>query len=174
MEDNFDLSKLKKKKKVNSNKKGNVFANKIAKLLNERFNTKEFSKTPGSGAYATTHSLPEHLKIYGDLIVPKDFRFCIECKKGYNKESLYSLLNPKSKVWEWIEQNERDAASASQDSLIIIQQDRQPIIALMRADLIPKNDGDDRKIFFGNFVILPLDAVLSYSLDWFYRTKVKS
>ena len=91
MEDNFDISALKKKKKVNSRAKGSTFERQIAKMFNEKFNTKEFSRTPGSGAFATTHSLPDHLKIYGDLITPQNFKFCIECKKGYNDINLYSL-----------------------------------------------------------------------------------
>jgi Holliday junction resolvase len=74
MKDNYDISKLnKKKKKVNSRAKGSTFERQIAKILNERFNTSEFSRTPGSGAFATTHSLPDHLKIYGDLITPQNF-----------------------------------------------------------------------------------------------------
>ena len=60
MEDNYDFSKLKKKKKVNSRAKGSTFERQIAKLLNNRFNTTEFSRTPGSGAFATTHSLPDY------------------------------------------------------------------------------------------------------------------
>jgi Holliday junction resolvase len=96
MEDNFDISGLKKKKKVNSRTKGSTFERQIAKKLNERFNTTEFMRSPGSGAFASTHTLPEHLKIHGDLITPKNFKFCIECKKGYNKENLYSLYNNSS------------------------------------------------------------------------------
>ena len=39
MKDDFDLSPLKNKKKLNSRAKGNRFENKIAKQLNERFHT---------------------------------------------------------------------------------------------------------------------------------------
>ena len=56
MEDNYDISKLKKKKKVNSRTKGATFERQIAAMLNKRFDTKEFSRTPGSGAFATTHT----------------------------------------------------------------------------------------------------------------------
>ena len=53
-------------------------------------------RSPGSGAFSTTHKLPDHLKFSGDLITPKNFRFIIECKKGYNKENLGSIFNLKS------------------------------------------------------------------------------
>lgn len=172
MKDNFNLDKLKPKKRVNSHKKGGNFTLKITKILNERFNTKEFSKTPTSGAYATTHNLPEHLKIYGDIIVPKGFRFCIECKKGYNKESLYSLLDKQSDVWSWIYQNERDAVKSSMDSLLIIQQDRKPIIVVLEADLIKNLAEDEPKIFFGKYVILGLDCLLSLNYEFFFKDQV--
>ena len=82
MEDKYDLTSLRKKpKRKNSRTKGNTFERHIAKTLNDRFETTEFSRSPGSGAFATTHTLPEHLKIYGDLITPQNFKFCIECKK---------------------------------------------------------------------------------------------
>ena len=93
MNDNYDVSKLRKKKtRVNSRTKGSTFERKIASMFNDRFGTKEFSRTPGSGAFATTHSLPAHLKIYGDLITPEKFKYCIECKKGYNKQAVASLF----------------------------------------------------------------------------------
>ena len=94
MDDNYELDELlTKPKRKNSRTKGNAFERQIAKALNNRFKTTEFSRSPGSGAFATTHSLPEHLKIYGDLITPDKFKYCIECKKGYNHLNLYSLYN---------------------------------------------------------------------------------
>ena len=126
MEDDFDISNLKKKKRVNSRTKGSSFERSICKILNERFNTTEFSRSPGSGAFATTHSLPEHLKIYGDLITPERFKFCIECKKGYNHLNLYSLYNYSSEFWKFIEQCEKDSKKCSKIPLVIFKQDRQP------------------------------------------------
>ena len=82
MKDIVNLEKLKKKKRVNSKAKGGAFERQIAKLLNEQFKTKEFNRTPGSGAFATTHDLPEHITVAGDLITPLNFKFCIECKRA--------------------------------------------------------------------------------------------
>ena len=94
MKDDYDLSPLRTKpKRKNSRTKGNAFERHIAKLFNNRFKTTEFSRSPGSGAFATTHQLPEHLKIYGDLITPQKFKYCIECKKGYLKVILSSIKN---------------------------------------------------------------------------------
>tara|TARA_Y100000034_G_C6885531_1_gene406559 strand:- start:1283 stop:1795 length:513 start_codon:yes stop_codon:yes gene_type:complete len=137
MEDDYDLKKLSKKKpkRVNSRRKGGNFARKIANMLNDRFETKEFSKTPGSGAYATTHSLPEYLKIHGDIIAPEKFNFCIECKKGYNKENIDSILNPGSEFWKFIRQSEKDSENSGRKPMIIYQQDRKPILAITSKDI---------------------------------------
>ncbi len=137
MKDNFDVAKLtktKKPKKVNSRNKGHSFERKIATMLNNKFDTKEFSRSPGSGAFATTHNIPDHLKIYGDLITPKDFKFCIECKKGYNKENIYSLFNKRSELWKFIDQCEKDSKQCNKEPLIIFQQDRQKILAIVRSN----------------------------------------
>lgn len=131
MKDDFDLSKLKKdkSKRINSKAKGGRFERRIADLFNERFKTKEFCRTPGSGAFATTHSLPDYMKIYGDLITPKDFRFIIECKSGYNKEGICNLFNPNSIFSEMIAQAERDSEKCFKKFLLIIAQDRKdPIV----------------------------------------------
>jgi len=131
MEDNYDISALKKKKRVNSRTKGNTFERQIAKTLNTRFNTSEFSRTPGSGAFATTHTLPDHLKIYGDLITPQNFKYCIECKKGYNKENLYSLYNYSSDFWGFIDQCEKDSQKCCKIPMVLFKQDRHPTLAIV-------------------------------------------
>ena len=140
MEDNYDISKLKTKKRVNSRAKGSTFERTIAKTLNDRFNTSEFSRSPGSDAFATTHTLPEHLKIYGDLITPEKFKYCIECKKGYNKESLYSLYNYSSEFWGFLNQCEKDSEKCCRIPLVIFKQDRHPILAIIPSYNKPKSN----------------------------------
>ena len=131
MEDNYDISALKKKKRKNSRAKGSTFERQIANTLNDRFNTSEFSRSPGSGAFATTHSLPDYLKIYGDLITPENFKYCIECKKGYNKENLYSLYNYSSDFWGFLDQCLKDSDKCDKIPMVIFKQDRQPTLAIV-------------------------------------------
>jgi hypothetical protein len=89
-----------KKPRVNSKRKGAAFERKIAKLLNERFDTTEFNRTPGSGAFGTTHALPQHLIVQGDLITPQNFKYVIECKNGYKVElDKYLLIKGKYFVY---------------------------------------------------------------------------
>jgi len=140
MEDNYDFSALKKKKRVNSRAKGSSFERSVAKILNDRFNTTEFSRTPGSGAFATTHALPDHLKIYGDLITPLNFKYCIECKKGYNKENLYSLYNYSSDFWKFVDQCEKDSEKCHKIPMVIFKQDRQKTLAIVPYNILYKSN----------------------------------
>jgi len=140
MEDNYDFSALKKKKRVNSRAKGSSFERSVAKILNDRFNTTEFSRTPGSGAFATTHALPDHLKIYGDLITPLNFKYCIECKKGYNKENLYSLYNNSSDFWKFVDQCEKDSEKCHKIPMVIFKQDRQKTLAIVPYNILYKSN----------------------------------
>ena len=87
-------------------------------------------RSPGSGAFSTTHNLPEHLKFSGDLITPKNFRFIIECKKGYNKENLGSTFNTKSDLLNFIQQADRDARKIQKQFLIVFQQDRKDMLCI--------------------------------------------
>ena len=135
MKDIVNLEKLKKKKRVNSKAKGGAFERQIANLLNERFDTKEFNRTPGSGAFATTHELPEHITVAGDLITPLKFKFCIECKKGYNDQTIYSLLDYNSKIWQFIEQCEKDAEKMKKVPMIIYKQDRKDTLVITYKDM---------------------------------------
>jgi len=139
MKDDYDLTILKKKKKINSRSKGNRFENKISKILNERFNTNEFCRTPGSGAFATTHTLPDYLKVYGDIITPEKFKYIIECKKGYNEEQVSDLFNIKSNICKMIDQAHRDSKKSSRDFLLIIGQDRREPIAITNNLTLPVN-----------------------------------
>lgn len=134
MQDNFDLKALKqdKKKRKNSRTKGNTFERKVCEILNDAFNTKDFMRSPGSGAFSTTHNLPDYLKFSGDLITPKDFALTIECKKGYNKENIGSTFNTKSDLISFIDQAERDSQKIKKEFLIVHQQDRKDILCIYK------------------------------------------
>ena len=175
MKDIIDLKKLKKPKRVNSKAKGGAFERQIAKMLNEQFDTKEFSRTPGSGAFATTHQLPEHITVAGDLITPLNFKFCIECKKGYNDQTIYSLLDYNSKIWQFIEQCERDAKKMNKVPMIIYKQDRKDILVITYKDMfttmIPSitifKDNIERLTNINYSIYKLKDIIGDYKEKWF-------
>ena len=167
MKDNYDLSQLRKKpKRKNSRTKGNTFERQVATKLNERFKTKEICRSPGSGAFATTHSLPEHLKIYGDLITPLNFKFCIECKKGYNNINIYNLYNENSDIWKFFRQCKRDAKKCDKIPMLILKQDRQKILVV-----VPEQESfEDAYIciqIYGTRIYLFDDIIKSWDSYWF-------
>lgn len=173
MRDDVDISSLTKKKRVNSRRKGNNFENKVCKILNTHFGTTDFQRTPGSGAFATTHTLPDHLRIYGDLITPFGFKFCIECKKGYNKFFLADLFKDKSDLTDFVAQAEKDAKKAGKSAIILWQQDNKDILVILK-------DNDEEKlsklidnpflnfIKFKSYFIFKLQDLLSYSTRDFW------
>tara|TARA_R110000823_G_scaffold56258_3_gene136726 strand:- start:2013 stop:2531 length:519 start_codon:yes stop_codon:yes gene_type:complete len=122
-----------KKPRINSRSKGNTFERALAKKLNVRFDTEEFCRTPGSGAFGTTHKLPQYLKVHGDLITPEFFKFIIEAKRGYALQ-LEDLWKPNSNFYKFIEQASRDGKAGGRDWLLIYKRDRQKEIVISVVD----------------------------------------
>lgn len=133
--DDFNLDPLKmrlKKKKINSRNKGNAFERKLCEILNTFFNTTDFSRSPGSGAFATTHKLPEHLMIRGDLITPQKFKWIIEAKCGYDKEGICSLFSKKSIMLDWLVKVNKESLLAGRHFMLLLHQSRQETIAFTK------------------------------------------
>ena len=129
----------KAKRKVNSRRKGSTFERNIAKKLNERFETDEFVRSPGSGAFATTHKLPDYMKVHGDLITPLNFAFTIECKNGYKLE-LDDPFKRKSDLWSFIKQAERDAQASGKDMMVIYKKNARMELVIVDKPYSIKNE----------------------------------
>lgn len=166
MKDKCDISKIKSKgKRINSRTKGNSFERKVCNILNKRFNTDHFNRSPGSGAYATIRNLPKEYQIHGDLITPSNFKFSIECKKGYNDVNIDSLLNKKSSIWKFIDQAINDSRKSNKLPLIVYQQDRRDILILAQVGVFVKKK---KKISFPGWEIYTLKDALGFEdSEWF-------
>ena len=152
-----------KKKRVNSKRKGSNFERKIAKMLNERLDTKEFSRTPGSGAFATTHKgLPDHMKIQGDLITPSGFPFVIECKNGYDVQ-LDDLFKRKSDFFSFIKQAQSDAKAAGKEWMVIYQKTRRMALVIVEEPYNVKPE----LVLNESYFIYPLEKFLQLPDDIF-------
>ena len=159
----LEFGDFSKKRRVNSKRKGSTFERKIAKMLNERFETKEFSRTPGSGAFATTHkNLPEHLRIQGDLITPATFPFVVECKNGYDVQ-LDDLFKRKSDFKSFISQAQKDASHANKDWMVIYQKTRRMAMVVVGKQFQVKPE----LVLDGTYFIYPLNEFLKLSNDIF-------
>ena len=65
------------------------------------------------------------------VLIGNNFKYCIECKKGYNKENLYSLYNDSSDTWKFIKQCKKDSDKCGKAPMVIVKQDRQPTLAIV-------------------------------------------
>lgn len=152
------LKLLTKKKRINSRTKGNSFERKIADILNKHYDTTDFMRTPGSGAFATTHKLPKHLQVEGDLITPKDYPWLIECKKGY-KFTISDLMNTKSKFWEIIDKVNNQSIAIDKKPILIFQQNRQDIYCMLPTMNVIHMHGN---LDFNFWTIIPLRNFLRF------------
>lgn len=130
-EDQFvdDILSNKQSKKINSKKKGNRNELELAKLLTKRFN-KGFSRSVGSGnRWSQTAFLPKHAqKVFSsDLIVPLNFKFCLEVKGGYNGIDLNSIFTRgNSDLDKFLVQVFKDSKRAEKKPLLAWKKDRKP------------------------------------------------
>ena len=128
------LSKYKPRKRaVNSRRKGSNFERGLATQLNELFETKEFARTPGSGAFATTPDLPEHIQIHGDLITPEDFKYVIEAKCGY-KVDIDDLLRHNSELHKFIRQAKKESKRAKKPWLLVYKKTRKDTLVFTESE----------------------------------------
>ena len=108
---------------MNSKSKGSRSELRICKILNEKFETEEFQRTPGSGSFGTRgmgkFSKEAQAQLSGDAICPSNWLFSLENKAGYDLDPLklfYAQTSEKSKesgdlktFREFCEQSSSDA-----------------------------------------------------------------
>ncbi len=118
---------------TNSKNKGSTFERKIANLLSERFANytgleKSFIRNSDSGSYfggknsvrTSTHDLDK--ATFGDIVVPKGFKYSLECKHYANPPSFKMWINQDCKLLEqWISQAKQDSKAAGKDFLLIMK-----------------------------------------------------
>ncbi len=134
----------KRKKSVNSGSKGKRGERQLCKKLNTHFahifakhpNWGEFSRSIGSGnRWGQQVKLPQYAKdtYTSDIVVPENFMWCIESKKGYNDIDIISLFNNKCKgLTEMLKQTEEDGKRCGRKPLLIWAKDRKPALAFIR------------------------------------------
>lgn len=172
----------KKKQKVDGKAKGNRTELNLCKLLTEHFGT-EFTKAPGSGAFATIReSLPDHAKktLTGDLCVPEKFKWVIESKGGYENDiELASALDGDgiTRLDEFIEQTSRDADYCGRKSLICWKRNRKPWLAMLKlkdfvhCDNIATGDLEDEfayRMYYREWIMVSLEKLLEITEKEFW------
>jgi hypothetical protein len=131
------LANKKGKDKVDGKAKGDRTELNLCKLLTKHFGS-EFTKAPGSGAFATIReSLPEHAKktLTGDICGPEKFKWVIESKGGYEDDiDLNNVCDGKgiARIDEFIVQSSRDAEYCGRKPIICWKRNRKPWLAMIR------------------------------------------
>lgn len=160
------------KKRRNSGRKGRKAENDLAKQLMARFPGKQFSRVVGSGNRGWQVQLSEQAKqvLTGDLTCPENFRFCIESKKGYAEIELCSIfVKNHPRLDGFLEQASLDAARVNRHPLVCWKKDRQPTLAILReADLGNHVHQFDRRMYYGEWVILAFDQLLTLPDRFFF------
>lgn len=163
--------------KVNGKQKGNAFEREIANKLSERFADKlgiksGFRRNPDSGSFfgGTNASRMDDYDldyaIYGDLICPKSFKFCIECKNYKTPPSLNGVLNESIKEWdEWIEQNDKDAEKDNKMSFLVVKYNRTEVFVVLNGSL---DFGIQHQISYKDRKVYKLSDILDLPDHYFF------
>lgn len=166
-----DISKNKKKKKVNGKKKGNRTELDLTKLLSERFK-QSFSRTVGSGSRWSQANLPKHAAevFSGDLVVPKNFKFTIESKGGYDSIDLGSVFISGNKELDtFLDQATDDAKRCGRKPMLCWKRTRKPWMAFVLTTEV-ENREFKYSIKYGKWTGVALEYLLELENEFFINT----
>ena len=151
--------------RINSKKKGNSFELALSKDFKILFDDEGFMRSPSSGALFgqsnryRMQGIAEGFahQVIGDLVVPENFPFSIECK-AYGELDFHNIINGKcSKLDEWIVQAEDDALASKKEMLIVIKINHKgKYVCTRNLELLDKRN------------VSHLDNVLKYKNDYFF------
>lgn len=169
-EDMFeDEDKGKKKKKADGKKKGNRTELGLVKVLTERFGA-GFSRSVGSGnRWGQVTHLPKHAQdvFSGDLIVPKMFKWVLECKGGYDGIDLNSIFaKGNSQLDEFLEQVTKDSKRCDRKPMLCWKRDRKPWLAFVHTNELSGNQFKYR-LMYKNWSAVDLGSLLKLPDEFF-------
>lgn len=169
-----DILSKKKTKKVDGKKKGNRTELDLTKVLNARFGGTGFSRTIGSGAVGTSKGqyLPKHAQdvFSGDLIVPKGFKFVIECKGGYDSIDMSSVfVRGNSELDAFLEQVTKDSKRCGRQPLLCWKKTRKPWLAFVQTKDLP-SQSFKYKLQYGKWTCVAMEHLLKLDDSFFLET----
>lgn len=178
-----DKTKNKRKKGINSKKKGNKGELELVHILNERFKDYTFARTVSSGAYtggmnqhrAETLTEDQRLVFSGDIRVPTNFKFVIE-HKFYSEASFWDLFNKSSDLYAWYEQSETDAKNVGKEPLLIVKYNNHKRIVFINVEFLVKSGIKNKKGITSVFIhenkaCFWLEDVLKLDDEFFFDKK---
>lgn len=147
VETTIKTQKTKRKKGIQSKKKGNRGELELVHILNERFEGHTFARSVQSGAYIgqsnayRANSMTEEQKLVfaGDIRVPINFKFTIE-HKAYAEASFWDLFNESSDLHSWMKQAEHDAESVGKQPMLVIKYNFHERIVYLKKNYVDSLD----------------------------------
>ena len=147
VETTIKTQKVKRKKGIQSKKKGNRGELELVHILNERFEGHTFARSIQSGAYIgqsnayRANSMTEEQKLVfaGDIRVPINFKFTIE-HKAYAEASFWDLFNESSDLHSWMKQAEHDAESVGKQPMLIVKYNFHNRIVYLKKNYVDSLD----------------------------------
>lgn len=153
---------------TNSKRKGNRIELDLAKLLSAHFG-QSFSRSVGSGnRWGQVNYLPQHAKqtLIGDLCVPENFRWVVECKGGYDHVDLASLITGDCPTLDgFVAQSTADSALCGRLPLVAWKRSRKPWLACLRlvdCPVLPQH------LVYRDWVVVGLDQLLATTPNTFW------
>lgn len=150
-----------------SKTKGSTFERDVAKKLNEVFDTNEFSRTFGSGAFVgktnwnkragLSHDVKTALA--GDIIVPSWFPFNIECKNYEDSPIYHNLLNEggDKTLDKWLGKSIHDAVNTRTLPCVIFKTTRKGAYVALPESLKSMLEGLPNYAKYKGFYLISYD-----------------
>lgn len=148
VETTIKTQKTKRKKGINSKRKGNSSENEVRKILDERFSFTNFHRSPSSGAFVGGSNFyrkeelnkSQNLVFVGDIYCSReDFKFTIE-HKAYAEASFWDLFNESSDLHSWMKQAEHDAESVGKQPMLIVKYNNKKRITYLKKNYVDSLD----------------------------------
>ena len=175
MDEDFIVENIlmaKKKKKINTGRKGKRREREVAKILNERFGG-GFSRTIGSGNRTKQVTfLPKHAQdtFSGDLVTPENFVFSIESKGGYDDVDLMSVFDGgHAQIDEFLEQAQFDADGCKKKPMVVWKKSRKPLVAMIKTVDIPHENWEYR-LFYKDWSMVSFDELLKVDNSFWFKS----
>lgn len=162
-----------------SKRKGSAFENDISKMLNTTYETEQFARTPGSGAWmgrsnsAKKSGVAQEAQdtLRGDLITPKEFPFIIECK-NYEDSPVYHKIiqGPDAKLDGWLKEVEFDANEAGLEPMLWFKTTRKGSFVAVKSHIVADVDFE-YVLKYRDYTIVSLDAFKTHSSSFWNQNK---
>lgn len=147
--------------------KGSTFERDVAKMFNEIYETNEFSRTFGSGAFVGKSNwdkrkgLSEEVKtaLAGDIITPKWFPLSIECKNYDDTPAYHNLLTEDGDATlnTWLGKSIYDAVNTNMIPCVCFKTTRKGSFIVLPYIVLDELNLECNYLRYGCFIIVSID-----------------